>query len=194
MLIKEGNMPEAHKTTAILRMMTSWDPEIRKMAPTFLNHADSGTLNIDSLVNRSGDVSRGSEVFSTYCSSCHVVGSSGTEFGPGLSDIGNKLSKQFLYSSILYPSAGINFGYEGYAVKTADGITYSGYILSRTEDELTLKMMGGQQKTIPISDIESLEAMDTSLMTEGLHKVMTEDELVDLVTYLQTLKLEEQAL
>src|SRR5690606_41512261 len=67
--------------------------------------------------------------------SCHLAAGTGIEFGPELSDIGNKLSKQFLYSNIIYPSAGINFGYEGYSFKMKDGKTYTGYILSRTEDE-----------------------------------------------------------
>ena len=143
-------------------------------------------------MERSGDAVHGKELYNTYCSSCHIAGSSGVEFGPALSDIGNKLSKQFLYSNISYPSAGISFGYEGYTIKTRDGTTYTGYILSRTEDELTLKMMGGTQREIELADIVTQEAMDKSLMTEGLHKVMSEEDMVDLVEYLRTLKVEEE--
>lgn len=73
-----------------------------------------------------------------------------------------------------------------------DGTTYTGYILSRTEDELTLNMMGGTKKEIELANIEIQEAMQQSLMTEGLHKVMSEKDLVDLVEYLTTLKVEEE--
>jgi len=151
-------------------------------------------LDIDALVERKGDAAHGKEIYSTYCVACHVSGKEGVEFGPALSDIGNKLSKQFLYSSIIYPSAGINFGYEGYNVKMNDGSSATGYILSRTEDAVTLKMMGGTQKEIPLADIENLEAMDKSLMTEGLANVMSEDDLVDLIEYLGTLKIDEEIL
>ncbi len=192
-LLEEGKLPEAHKTTAILKLMTSWNSTIKENALKFLDGTLTEDINIETLVARKGDAVHGKALYATYCSSCHVGGNGvGTDFGPGLSDIGNKLSKQFLYSNIIYPSAGISFGYEGYTVKTKDGSTYTGYILSRTEDEITLKMMGDIQKDIELSNVESMVAMEKSLMTEGLHKVMSEDDLVDLVTYLETLKIEEE--
>ena len=154
-LLKDGKLPQEYKTAAVLKLMNSWNEEIRTNAPQLFAGSMGQDLNIDSLVQRTGDAAHGKKVFSTYCSACHVAGQNGVEFGPALSDIGNKLSKQFLYSSIIYPSAGINFGYEGYNVKMKDGSAATGYILSRTEDKLTLKMMGGTQKEIPLADIEN---------------------------------------
>ena len=145
-------------------------------------------------MERKGNTAHGKEIYNTYCASCHMAESNGVDVGPGLSDIGNKLSKQFLYSNIIDPSSGISFGYEGYTIKMKDGTTYTGYVLSRTEDEMTLKMMGGTQKEIELADIATQEAMKKSLMTEGLHKVMSEEDLVDLVEYLGTLKVEEEVL
>ena len=191
-LLEAGELPDTHKTTAVLKLMNSWDVEIKENAPKFLDGSATEDLDVKALVELSGDVAHGKTLYETYCSSCHVAGSAGTEFGPGLSDIGNKLSKQFLYSNIIYPSAGISFGYEGYTIKMKDGTTYVGYVLSQTEDELTLKMMGGTQKEIELADIETQEAMEKSLMTEGLHKIMSKEDLVDLVEYLGTLKIEEE--
>ncbi|SKB61128.1 PVC-type heme-binding CxxCH protein [Maribacter arcticus] len=190
-LLEAGKLPDAHKTTAVLKLMNSWNSEIRENAPKFLEGSASEDLDVDALVERSGDAVHGKELYNTYCSSCHIAGPTGVEFGPALSDIGNKLSKQFLYSNIIYPSAGISFGYEGYTIKMRDGTTYNGYILSRAEDELVLKMMGGAQREIELADIVAQEAMEKSLMTEGLNKVMSEEDLVDLVEYLGTLKVEE---
>ncbi|HET8736696.1 MAG TPA: c-type cytochrome, partial [Pricia sp.] len=190
-LLENGKLPQEHKTAAVLKLMTSWNDEIRTNAPRYLDSNTDQELNIDALVQRTGNIAQGAKIYATYCSSCHVAGTTGMEFGPALSDIGNKLSKQFLYSSIIYPSAGINFGYEGYSVKMKDGSTATGYILSRSEDVLTLKMMGGTQKEIPLAEIENLEAMDTSLMTEGLAKIMSKDDLIDLVEYLGTLKIDQ---
>ncbi len=193
-LLEEGKLPVEHKTAAVLKLMNSWDDEISTNATKYLGDNSDQKLDIDALVERKGDAAHGKEIYSTYCVACHVSGKEGVEFGPALSDIGNKLSKQFLYSSIIYPSAGINFGYEGYNVKMNDGSSATGYVLSRTEDVLTLKMMGGTQKEIPLADIENLEAMDKSLMTEGLAKVMSEEDLVDLIEYLGTLKVDEEVL
>jgi len=190
-LLENGKLPNEYKTTAVLKLMNSWDAEIRKNAPKFLEKSENETIDVADLVERNGNAEKGKDVYETYCASCHVAGNRGIEFGPALSDIGNKLSKRFLYSNIIQPSSGISFGYEGYSLKMKDGKSYAGYILSQTEDELILKMMGGMQKKLELANIEKQEAMENSLMTEGLHKVMREEELVDLVEYLTTLKLSE---
>ena len=187
-LLKEGKVADDLKTTAVLKLMNSWDPEIRENAQQFLGSLENAELNVNELVEKTGDITKGKEMYITYCSTCHVVGDIGVEFGPGLSDIGNKLSKNFLYSNIIEPSAGISFGYEGYSVKLSDGKTYTGYILSRSEDEIVLKMMGDTQIRIPLADTENITTIDQSLMTQGLSKVMSRQDLVDLVEYLSTLK------
>jgi putative membrane-bound dehydrogenase-like protein len=191
-MLQNDDLAEEYKTTAVLKLMNSWDIEIRTNAPKFLVGDDTTEWNVETLIEQKGDELAGKEIYGTYCSSCHMAGAKGIEFGPALTDIGNKLSKQSLYSSIIFPSAGINFGYEGYTAKMKDGKTYVGYILSQTEDELTLKMMGGTQKTVQLVNIEKLEAMEQSLMTQGLHKVMSQEDLINLVEYLTTLKVEEE--
>ena len=187
-MLKEDRLAEEFKTTTVIKLMNSWNKEIRTNAPKFLTSRENGALDISKLVERRGNATHGREVYDTYCSSCHIAAGNGIAFGPELSDIGNKLSKQFLYSNIIYPSAGINFGFEGYSFKMKDGKTYIGYILSRTEDEITIKMMGGTQKILELKDIEEQQALDQSLMTQGLAEIMSENDLVDLVEYLGTLK------
>ena len=192
-LLENDKLPENSKTAAVLKLMNSWSSEIKQKATQFLADSTQEDLNIEELVAIKGDADKGQELYTTYCSSCHMAANKGVEFGPALSDIGNKLSKQFLYSNIIYPSAGISFGYEGYTVEMNEGSIYTGYVLSRTEDEITLKMMGDTQKSLNLADVHKMEAMDRSLMTEGLHKVMSKEDLVNLVEYLTTLKVDEQA-
>ncbi|HUH45546.1 MAG TPA: hypothetical protein VLZ54_00225, partial [Arenibacter sp.] len=75
-------------------------------------------------------------------------------------------------------------------IKLKDGSLFTGYILSESENNISLKMMGATIKKISRKDIEKIEAMDNSLMPEGLHKLMKPQDLVDLVAYLETLKME----
>ncbi len=63
-----------------------------------------------------------------------------------------------------------------------------GYMESETEDIITLRMQGGITEELGRSEIESVEALPASLMPEGLHQAMTQEELVDLVAYLSGLK------
>jgi hypothetical protein len=49
-------------------------------------------------------------------------------------------------------------------------------------------MMGGTQKTLELKDVVEQTALEQSLMTQGLANIMPETDLVDLVAYLETLK------
>jgi len=189
--LRAGKLNGDLKNTAALKLMGCWNPEIRQAAPTYLSSAEGkgGVLPpIEELTDQQGNAAAGRIVFSQFCQSCHQVDGEGTEFGPDLSAIGAKLAKSAIYSSILYPSSGINFGYEGYTVKLHDGTQLSGIITSETEDQLTLKIASGLSTTYDRSDVQSVEAMDQSLMTANLQAVMSERDLVNLVEYLAGLK------
>jgi putative heme-binding domain-containing protein len=92
-----------------------------------------------------------------------------------------------LYRSILYPDQGISFGYEGYSFKLKDGSEAFGMIASETENEVEIKYINNKQ-IINKADIVSREQIDNSLMPSNLQAGMTEQDLVDLVEYLKTLK------
>jgi putative membrane-bound dehydrogenase-like protein len=143
---------------------------------------------IKELVTMAGNAEMGATVFARSCQNCHVVNGQGVDYGPGLSEIGNKLTKDALYKSILNPSEGISFGYEGYTVNLNDGSQVTGYILSKTEDELQLRMYGGLTNTYKMTEVASVEEMEQSLMFDNLERTMTQQELVDLVAYLTSLK------
>lgn len=137
-----------------------------------------------------GDVVNGRVVFHTTgtCSKCHQVNGIGLEIGPDLSEIGKKLSRPALFESILYPSAGISHNYESWLVLTYEGLVYSGLLVSESDTELKLKDEKGIVRTIPIVSIEEKKKLDISMMPADLQRLISTQELVDLVDYLQTLQ------
>lgn len=143
---------------------------------------------IPELMEMKGNADSGAVASATYCGSCHQVKDQGIAFGPDLSEIGSKLSKDALYTSILEPSAGISFGFEGYAFKLKTGASVSGYIASQTEDEISIKMIGGIIEKYKKSDIVSKTIYDQSLMPQGLAEGMGTQQLVNIVEYLSGLK------
>ena len=193
-LLEANQLEETLVNTAALKIMYSWDTKLRKAAPSYLKVGGDGApiAPMKELLEANGDIAKGALVFEEYCANCHQVQGEGVNFGPDLSEIGDKLAERALYSAILYPSAGINFGYEGYIIRMKDGAVYNGFIESETEDEIKLRMMGGISQTIDKLDIVSKEEMDRSLMIEGLHTLMGEAALIDLVAYLSTLKKSEE--
>jgi putative heme-binding domain-containing protein len=165
------------------------DSAARYLTPPSATTLDGKTLPpIMTLAARSGDAALGRAVFQRTCVACHVVGTTGTDFGPALTEIGDKLPKSGLLLAILDPSAGIGFGYEGYTIRMKDGQQLIGMISSETDSELSVKLIGGIQRRVPKSSVVERRQMDSSLMPQGLERAMTEADLVHLVEYLSSLR------
>lgn len=146
------------------------------------------------LAKRKGDTFKGRLVFNTTgtCAKCHVVNGIGKEVGPNLSEIGKKLSREAMFESIIYPSAGISHNYETYLVVLDNGTQATGLLTSETDDSLTLKNTDGISKTFKKSEVELKVKQKISLMPADLQKLMTEEELVNVVEYMTTLKVQKK--
>lgn len=194
LLKTDSTLTDELKIAGASALLGGYDPAMRETAMSILqlNQAESSLAPMQELLSMTGDAKAGEAHFQQYCSNCHVVNETGIDFGPNLSEIGSKLSKEAMYGAILNPSAGIGFGYEGFLVKTSDGQVYQGYISSKTEDEVILRMNGGIDQPIDRSKIESMDMMDISLMTPGLGQVIGQQGLIDLVEYLSKLERQEE--
>jgi putative membrane-bound dehydrogenase-like protein len=137
-------------------------------------------------LNKNGDAVKGKELFGMYCTTCHVVNGNGMDFGPALSQIGKKLTKESIYNAIVNPSQGVSFGYEGYNISLTDGSAFQGIITSKTNDEYLVKMPGQSQiVAYKKNQVKSATKMETSLMPAFPLK---ETEYLDLIGYLEGLK------
>lgn len=185
-LVKANKFPEDLMPIAKTILTGTWHSDIRTAATKMFGAEMASDLgNISDLVKLKGDATKGSKVFENYCQACHQVGSKGISFGPALSEIGSKLSKEGLYSAIINPSQGISFGYENYVLKMKDGSEQQGLLLSKTENEVNLKQMGGSQASFKRSVIKSMTEQKESVMPKF---PLQKQEIVDLVEYLQGLK------
>lgn len=142
------------------------------------------------LVNRNGNAEAGRAVFmgAGTCIKCHKVGDEGKMVGPELSGIGAKLSRTAFYEAILAPSAAISHNYETWTALTADGQSVSGLLISKTPTEVVIRAADGLDATIKTDDLDELVKQPVSLMPADLAATMSADDLVNLVTWLETLK------
>ncbi len=189
----EGKLPEDYKLAAALALSRSTDAGLRSQAakelPLPVAQGAEKLPTIPDLMKMTGDASKGPAMFaSAGCVGCHMIKGQFINFGPDLSQIGNKLSRDGLFTAILYPSAAIEHSFGGWTVTTKDGLVVVGYIVSETNDELTLKIAGGAQQVVKKNAIAKREEMKVSLMPPGLAAAIGTQGLVDLVAYLQTLK------
>ncbi|VTT97776.1 membrane-bound dehydrogenase domain-containing protein : Uncharacterized protein OS=Planctomyces maris DSM 8797 GN=PM8797T_07447 PE=4 SV=1: GSDH: Cytochrom_C [Gemmataceae bacterium] len=148
------------------------------------------------LARRAGDVAHGKAVWNAslagnaQCAKCHMVRGVGGQVGPDLSMIGKKASRENLYESILIPSKAIADQYIQTSVTTNTEVTVSGLLVAETADSLTLRDANGKDTTVPKKDVEGpVRKLKVSIMPDDIVASLTEDELVDLVAYLETLKM-----
>ena len=75
-----------------------------------------------------------------------------------------------------------------HVVETSDGQTHTGMIKSDNADALVLLDLAGQEKNLPHAQVVASSVMTTSLMPLGLEQTLTEQQLLDLVAWLGSLK------
>ncbi|WP_162417928.1 PVC-type heme-binding CxxCH protein [Cyclobacterium roseum] len=190
-LLENEKLPENLIPSAVTGVSRAWRKSVRAEAATYLDATASEENPLPpmkELLAMEGSIEKGLVVFKNNCAVCHQVGDMGMDFGPKLSEIGSKLSKEAQFISILHPDAGISFGYEGYLIQMKDGSSLGGIIASQTETDIDLKLPGGSTVPIKTSEMKSMEQMENSMMPAGLEKTMSTQELVDLVSYLMSLK------
>jgi putative membrane-bound dehydrogenase-like protein len=190
-VVKANDFPESLKPTAASVLFGAFRNKIKREAEAYLPRPkgrDGQALPpVYLLMYEKGDAAKGQAIFARNCTVCHRAGETGVLFGPELSKIGAKLSKEGLFRALLYPDEGINPGYETYVLKTADGGTLTGLLASESAGETVLKLPGGTTQAVKNSAIVSKTKAEHSMMP-AFGESLSQAELVDLVAYLEGLK------
>jgi putative heme-binding domain-containing protein len=178
--------------------MASTDPSIAPLFERFLppekrRKTIGLTPDVPQLLSLTGDAKRGSAMLTptgslAACLACHFVNGTGRDFGPDLSKVGARLTKEQLLENLLHPSKQIAPGYAAYTAELADGTVQMGFAVKQTKEETVLKLATGQSITLRAADLKSLKPLPTSLMPEGLLQAMTAAEIADLLAYLASMK------
>ncbi|HEX8041103.1 MAG TPA: PVC-type heme-binding CxxCH protein [Chryseosolibacter sp.] len=128
---------------------------------------------------------KGKAVFLRTCGSCHTMFGEGGKIGPDLTG-SNRTNVNYILSNVLNPSDEIQDAYKMVVVTTRDGRTYSGNIIGETPRQLTRRVVGQDAVVVNKSDIQSREATDVSMMPPGLFDALSEEEVLDLVSFLRS--------
>jgi len=192
-ILKNKQVPSELIADVVASVSNSWRESVRKEARQYLPKAAEVEAvvkipTIDELNALKATAANGKVVFASNCAVCHKVNNEGYDFGPKLTEIGSKYAKDGMLKAIVDPSEGISFGYEGWVLKMNDGSETMGIISSKTKTDLELKMPGGSVQKIKLASVKSMEQMKTSMMPSGLHAAMSQQEMADLLAYLDGLK------
>jgi putative heme-binding domain-containing protein len=192
-ILKAKKVPAELIPDVVSGVNGAWRRSVRNEAASYLPNSGKETaakkiFTMQELNALTGNAAEGKKIFTTICATCHQVNNTGYDFGPALTEIGTKLPKESLLESILNPSVGIGFGYEGWELHMKDGSTLSGIIASKTETDIDLKLPGGARKAIKTADVTRLTQIKESMMTEGLHENLSGQDMANLLEYLTGLR------
>jgi len=186
------SLSENEVSDIVKEFPAKWLPEGNQLIDQLKAHRQKQITLLDTLLPtlKEGDAQRGAAIFfseQAKCSACHRVGSKGENIGPDLSMIGANRSGSDLLESIIFPSATIVRDYEPYMIMTEDGRVLTGLVARETSDVLYLQQQNGEVVPIQRNQIEEMVPGTVSIMPAGLEKVLTTQQLADLVAYLKNL-------
>ena len=133
---------------------------------------------------QASDIKRGHEVFKKTCYTCHTLFGEGGKVGPDLTGSG-RANLDYLMLNVVDPNAIVPFEYKVTIVKTHDGRMLTGII--RNDREKTFDLITpGEVLTLQKTDVKSRKRIETSMMPEGILDSLKEQEVIDLVAFLQS--------
>ena len=137
------------------------------------------------LGRRRGDVARGLELFEKTCANCHRLHGKGTTIGPDLTGAERK-DRVRLVQNIVDPSAEIRPQFISHTVITKTGRVLTGLLADSNAGTITLLDAKNKRTVLNRSDLEELKESPVSLMPEKLLDKLTDQQIRDLIAYIQS--------
>jgi len=131
----------------------------------------------------SANISNGKLMFERACAACHVIFGEGGGLGPHL-DGSDRKNLFYLLENLIDPSAVLPQDYRMSVITLKDGRVLSGNITEQTRHTITLAGLTSVE-VIAVADVVKQEQFEQSIMPEGLLQTMTEQDVADLIAFLQ---------
>jgi putative membrane-bound dehydrogenase-like protein len=127
----------------------------------------------------------GRAVFQRTCGACHKMYGQGGTLGPDITG-SNRANLDYVLFNVLNPNGDVQDAYRMVLVALRDGRTLAGNLVSETDRQITLRVVGRDAVVLNKSDVLSRETTATSMMPAGLFDALSERDVIDLVAYLRT--------
>ena len=131
----------------------------------------------------------GRTAFATaQCIACHRMGNAGGDFGPDLTSVGARFNRNAILESILDPSKVIDDKYRNTLFTMKDGTSVAGTIDHEDETKVHVRTsaLSPQTTAVDKAGIARREASPISPMPPGLLNVLNENQILDLLAYLES--------
>ena len=125
----------------------------------------------------------------TLCAGCHKFAGDGGTVGPDLTGSGNRYTIRDLAENIIDPSKVISDQYGSEQIVRKDGSLTIGRVIGEEAGKLMVMaspLMPNELTPVPVGDVKERKVWNVSMMPPGLINSLNEEELKDLVAYLQS--------
>ncbi|MDF1739065.1 MAG: c-type cytochrome [Verrucomicrobiales bacterium] len=173
----------ARKNPTARKLMKTWSE--RKRAED-LKLEDKVEHFAEAVTTLQGNPAAGQGMFQ-MCLACHAVGTQGLSIAPALDGSASRETHALL-TAMMRPDVAVEGGYELYRVIRKDGTMVEGYLFSNNEIGVTVAMMGGHQIFTPRSDVRGQASVPGKSFMPPLVNGLPEQNIVDLLSYIKTLK------
>lgn len=135
-----------------------------------------------------GNAENGRRIFEARCSTCHRVNGQGGRLGPDLSRVGSGRTRQTMTRQIRGAVEGFMSGYEPVTLTTENGRAIRG--VKKNEDLFSVQIMdtGERIQGYLKDDLRQVADGTRSAMPAFGPDVLNENDLTDLLRYLETLR------
>ncbi len=140
-------------------------------------------------VSHGRSVERGKAVFNdAQCIACHRFGDEGGSVGPDLTAVGSRFTVRDILDSILEPSKVVSEQYQNTTIFKKDGDDVTGRVVEEDDQKVVVVTdpLTNQTTEVRKADIQRRVASKVSPMPEGLVNLLTKDEILDLLAYLES--------
>jgi quinoprotein glucose dehydrogenase len=138
-----------------------------------------------------GDAAAGRKIFiektEAACPRCHKIDNQGGDVGPSLNGLISRHDRAFILESILFPNRQISPDYETVIVRLNNGAGVVGVLKSEDATNLVLNSPDEGLIHLKKADIQS-RRKGLSAMPEGFQRILSKQELRNVVEFLATLK------
>ncbi len=140
-------------------------------------------------VGQNRSMTKGKAAFvAAQCQTCHRFGNDGGSVGPDITAAASRFSRRDLLDSILLPSKVVSDQYRNFTITKRDGGEITGLLVEETLTKVVVMANALTKEQVEISktDIVKRAASQLSPMPEGLLNTLTQDEILDLIAYIES--------
>jgi putative heme-binding domain-containing protein len=140
-------------------------------------------------VSNGRSLARGKEAFNdAQCIACHRFGNEGGSVGPELNAVSSKYTRRDILEAILEPSKVVSEQYQNMTVYLRDGEEVTGRVIDEDNRKLVFVTdpLKPTQQDVMKRDIARRQPSKLSPMPEGLVSILTKDEILDLLAFLES--------